>query len=631
MAMKSASAADTEASLHDLSEREIELRLAALLEDAREVGRSAAQAALEAGEDLDGTPRPRPQRRGLLVALRSTLPSARLLDVALALSLWVATGSLALAIADGLGEHPLRRLVVGIALVLSITVGLWQRHKLFAALQARPWLVVLIAGAAGTAVVADGPLNGAYQAVAMTSIGIAAVVARPRTVWLCVLVLCSGYAAALLVDGSPIGLSPATSGHLASAVSALLGYPFAALVILGSISVFHRFIAGADGWLDAMGGTNHALFHELSASSARRRPDLVPTEAVDPPMQSVGDAPRVAERAGGQGRAFTGAELVALSERFYAGVFSGAIIFVALATLTALAFLPLRQSAIDGHPPLITVGAGLLVLVLAGLAFRRSYDVYRVLRRRPRLELVGVLVAALLVSVVSPLRNELWWSACAILMTVALLVPLRRALAYCVIVLGANLAAHVASGDLPQTSTVGIVGLWIGLLFWTSAARVIADRMASHILRLNVARHPQAPRPLQRDGPRSSEQPPSSDDRLSSGAASATARPPDLSEATAPIPGGTIDPSNRLTSRELQVVALLADGYRYGDIAARLSISPGQVHRHVASAVERLRVDSISQLVALLVAEGLVEAPGADRAGVTLATPRDNSAGPTGS
>jgi DNA-binding CsgD family transcriptional regulator len=67
----------------------------------------------------------------------------------------------------------------------------------------------------------------------------------------------------------------------------------------------------------------------------------------------------------------------------------------------------------------------------------------------------------------------------------------------------------------------------------------------------------------------------------------------------------------RLTARQLQVVALLADGLRYREIAACLAISVRQVERHVAHAIARLGVKSVYELVAVAVREGLV--PAGDR------------------
>jgi DNA-binding CsgD family transcriptional regulator len=303
----------------------------------------------------------------------------------------------------------------------------------------------------------------------------------------------------------------------------------------------------------------------------------------------------------------TGAELVALSEHFYDRIFVGAVSFVGLSTLTSLAFLPLRASATDGRPPLVTVGAALVVLILAGVAIWRGHNVYRLLRRRPRLDLVAVGIAAALLSVVSPLRNELWWPACAILMALALLVSLRRALCYCLVVLLANFIAHVVSGDLPETSTVGVVGLWIGLPFWTAMSAVVPDRMASHILSLNAEPRPHDLALPRRISVRTAEAPTDSRNP-DTGVTSETSATVGLLRVQRHEDSAAATPraASRLTSRQLQVVQLLADGYRYLYIAECLSISPRQVHRHVTNAIARLEVQSVNQLVAVAVAEGLV-------------------------
>jgi DNA-binding CsgD family transcriptional regulator len=307
-------------------------------------------------------------------------------------------------------------------------------------------------------------------------------------------------------------------------------------------------------------------------------------------------------------RIHRGAELVALAERFNHGIFMGSLAFVGLSTLTALAFLPLRASAENGRPPPTAVAAALVVLALTGLAAWRGRDIYRLLRSRPGLQLVPVLIAAALLSVVSPLRNELWWPACAILMVIALQASLRRALGYCLIVLIANLAAHTAAGDLSETSPVGIVGLWIGLPFWTAMAAVIPDRMASHILRLNAMRHPpRSPaRRVTADASRASSDAPPNDG--SAGDLAAAVRADAGSDGAPPTRAtqGHADSTSRLTSRQLEVVALLADGYRYEFIGSCLSITAGQVYRHVRNAIERLEVENVHQLVAVAIAEGLV-------------------------
>jgi DNA-binding CsgD family transcriptional regulator len=310
----------------------------------------------------------------------------------------------------------------------------------------------------------------------------------------------------------------------------------------------------------------------------------------------------------GGNRVRCGAELVALSELFYHWVFVIALGFVAISTFAALVFLPVRPSAGAARSLAPAAAAALVVLALAAVAMCRARDVYLVLRRRPALELVGVVIAALLISVASPLRNELWWSAGAILVVIAVLAPLQRALLYCLLVLGANLAAHLAAGDLRETPAVAILGLWIALPFWTAMAAVIPERMAAHLMCLNATRRPTrgpalrvnawittpAPRPShteQTTRQRDAGPTPAGDD--------AAAR------ASSDVP----DRMGRLTARQLQVVALLADGHRYRVIAACLSISPNQVQRHVRNAVERLAVHSPAELVAVAIAEGILPTP----------------------
>jgi DNA-binding CsgD family transcriptional regulator len=318
-----------------------------------------------------------------------------------------------------------------------------------------------------------------------------------------------------------------------------------------------------------------------------------------------------------------GAELVELSERFHHGVFMVALGFVGISTVLALAFLPVRDSSAAAGTPVRGMVAGLAVLVLTAAAIWRARAMYLLVRRHPGFELVGVLIAALLMSVVSPLRNELWWSAGAILVVVATLAPLRRALLYCLFVLVANLVAHVVGGDLGQTRTVAIAGLWIGLPFWTAMAAVIPERMAAHILCLNAARRSRSS-PLLRvrawifENPEresGSSRPvdadcPGAEADQSRGS---TAVPPAgvHRPATVAVESATSETSavarlSRLTSRQLQVIALLADGHRYRTIAECLSISPGQVHRHVRRAIDRMGVHSPTELVAVAVADGLV-------------------------
>lgn len=275
----------------------------------------------------------------------------------------------------------------------------------------------------------------------------------------------------------------------------------------------------------------------------------------------------------------TAAERIELSERFYIGIFRGCVALAGLASIAAIALLPLRESPGAGAAPTVALAA-LLALGAPPVA-RRPLRLYRLLRQDWRWELV--IVAAAVALVAYPLRSQLWWPACALLMLVATLAPLRRTLTYCLCVLLLNLCAHLIAGDLADTPAVAITGLWVGFGFWTVAFALSSDRLASHILRLGST-PPAKPPPSVRlkatvrlvDDPASQPEPPN---------------PPSAIEG--------------LTFRQAQVVTLLAEGLRYAEIAESLSISERQVQRHVSHSIERLGAANANELAAIAVAERL--------------------------
>jgi DNA-binding CsgD family transcriptional regulator len=193
--------------------------------------------------------------------------SSGVFTVALALALWVALGSLVLGLADG-GPHPTRRALVGAALVAVSAMALWYRRVVCTWLRERPWLVVPVALAELAAAVVDGlPEPGPYAVFSMTSIALAVVVARPRMVWLTVGVLDCSYAAVVLLERSPAHL--AESGRLSAVIGALLGYPFAALIGLGLVSLFRRFLSRVPETLDALRNGVPALTPALTLAVER--------------------------------------------------------------------------------------------------------------------------------------------------------------------------------------------------------------------------------------------------------------------------------------------------------------------------------------------------------------------------
>lgn len=284
----------------------------------------------------------------------------------------------------------------------------------------------------------------------------------------------------------------------------------------------------------------------------------------------------------------SGAELVELGERFFGGVFAGCVAFVGFASLAALALLPLRDS--DASYTTATVPLVVILLLATPFAVVRARRLDALLRSSRVARAVLVAVAAALVA--HPLRSELWWPSCALIMLLAAVVGLRGALAASLVVLFANLGAHLVAGDLGETPAVSIVGLWIGFGFWSVAFALFPDRLMAYVLRLNAGRRA-AMRPKRVQVTVLGDATPS--------AASAARTPTPESTAPAAL--------QALTARQLEVIALLADGLRYDEIGAVLGITEDQVQRHVSRAVRRFGVRNATELTARVVALGLV--PGA--------------------
>jgi DNA-binding NarL/FixJ family response regulator len=74
-----------------------------------------------------------------------------------------------------------------------------------------------------------------------------------------------------------------------------------------------------------------------------------------------------------------------------------------------------------------------------------------------------------------------------------------------------------------------------------------------------------------------------------------------------PIEATRANPSG-LTSKELQVLQLLAQGCSTAQLARRLHRSPKTVYRHVCSLFEKLDVHSRTEAVAAAYARGIVSA-----------------------
>ncbi|MEY2512838.1 MAG: Bacterial regulatory protein luxR family [bacterium] len=165
------------------------------------------------------------------------------LAIVLALSLWIASGCLVLAITDGLGAHPARRVILGVLLVASCLAALAWRIRVCAMLRTRPWLVLPLAAAQLTVMALDGLVGEPFQAFSLTSVGLAAIVASVRTVWLCVAILDFGYLALALVQRTPAEL--AANGDLGVVLGVMIGNVAAAVPLILLRQRFGRLVDGA--------------------------------------------------------------------------------------------------------------------------------------------------------------------------------------------------------------------------------------------------------------------------------------------------------------------------------------------------------------------------------------------------
>jgi DNA-binding NarL/FixJ family response regulator len=74
------------------------------------------------------------------------------------------------------------------------------------------------------------------------------------------------------------------------------------------------------------------------------------------------------------------------------------------------------------------------------------------------------------------------------------------------------------------------------------------------------------------------------------------------------IPEGEVDPElDQITPREREVLRLIARGYLYKEIAARLSISPKTVEAHVGAVLRKLQLSSRHELSRWAVERRLVD------------------------
>jgi uncharacterized membrane protein len=274
------------------------------------------------------------------------------------------------------------------------------------------------------------------------------------------------------------------------------------------------------------------------------------------------------------------AQVVSLVEFVRLWIFRRSLALFVLATLLSALLLPYRQavsgSALTGA--LIVAGA---VAVAASFMLACSRASYELLSRSRLAQGALVLLAAALVSVVFPLHSQLWVPACGALCLLSLFVPLRSIVAFDLLVLLANLAAHAIGGDLGDVRPVTVIGLWVGIPFWTILTSIANEKVVDHILGLCLAQRPPSARPL----------------RVSAWVARSLEVLPARSISTEESVRRV---AHRLATKQKEAMLLLLGGFHNYESAPQLFVKPDAVSKLISRAVESAGADGKEQLCAML-------------------------------
>lgn len=291
------------------------------------------------------------------------------------------------------------------------------------------------------------------------------------------------------------------------------------------------------------------------------------------------------------------AELVELSELVYRGIFSAGLVVASIGTGYA-AILATLQPA--GHR-LISILVCSLLLIAEFVAWRRRVDAYGALRRRPWLMLIpGLVVGA--AAFVTGSHNEQAFYVLVLLIGPLGVASSLRAVGAAALVAGVGLAApHALDGS--WTIGMAVAAAVCPPLFW-----LIVEQLARFMLRLHRTMRvdhdpPAAPlrvRNLADDGP-------------PAWSASADREPPDNEPEGLAMPDLAQAARDTLSSRQLQVMLLVAEGLQNVEIARCLDIGAAQVGRHLSNARRKAGVATDAELMAWAKRHGIV--PPADETG----------------
>lgn len=286
----------------------------------------------------------------------------------------------------------------------------------------------------------------------------------------------------------------------------------------------------------------------------------------------------------------SGREVAALAEALYLRMFVMALGgMMMMCGLVVVAALVRTQNADYVRTAALAIGFALL----AGLALRVPRTVYFAMRRRPVLSLAAPMLALLGLIIDGVGYSPLSYTAAVSTAYPAFACGRRWALAAATLIsVGALTAATLSSGwEALNWVGQGTVGYFV----WALVLAGLAESFARLVMRLPQAQTPPPVPPPAKVANLAGDPPPSEPDPSDHPVAKERSREPTPS-------------TTRLTARQLQVVALLADGLRAEQIAQQLGIATSTVYRYVDRARERTGVSSGSELVALAIREGLVPA-----------------------
>lgn len=286
-------------------------------------------------------------------------------------------------------------------------------------------------------------------------------------------------------------------------------------------------------------------------------------------------------------------ELVELAELVYRGVFSAGLLAASVLTLFATVLGALQ-------PEDQTAGIAACSLLLLGqlVATHQRRRLYPLLRRWPWLVLMPAVAIGGGAWATGADNQQLFYVLAILLGVLGAAVPLQAvALASLVAAIGMA-APHITDGSW-TIGTAAAAGV-LPPLFW-----LVIEQFVRFMLRLHQTneqpplRRPKRIRVWQHAVPT----PPAA-----SGEESQHVGESEMGEGDAPE-----SRTAGLTARQLEVLLLVAEGLKHGQIGACLQIGPAQVGRHLGSACERAHVATNAELVAWMIRRGLIPSAATDQ------------------